>query len=118
MRIHDHASLSGEVAVHHYATIGSYSFTAGITRVLHDVPPYMLCDGLPAGPRCINVVALKRNNFPAETIRCLSEAHRLLYRAKVGLDHAREILRSNDQLVPHVNNLLNYRRRVRAERVL
>jgi UDP-N-acetylglucosamine acyltransferase len=108
VRIHDHASLSGSVAVHHYATIGSYSFTAGITRVLHDVPPYMLCDGLPARPRCINVVALKRNNFPPETIRCLSETHRLLYRAKVGLDHAREILRSNDQLVPHVNALLSF----------
>ena len=108
VRIHDHASLSGSVAVHHYATIGSYSFTAGITRVLHDVPPFMLCDGLPARPRCINVVALKRNNFPPETIRCLSEAHRLLYRAKVGLDHAREILRSNDQLLPHVNALLNF----------
>ncbi|HEX4000825.1 MAG TPA: acyl-ACP--UDP-N-acetylglucosamine O-acyltransferase [Pirellulales bacterium] len=108
VRIHDHASLSGGVAVHHYATLGSYSFTAGISRVLHDVPPYMLSDGNPARPRCINVVALKRNDFSTETIHCLAEAHRLLYRAKVGLDHAREILRSNDQLVPHVNALLSF----------
>jgi UDP-N-acetylglucosamine acyltransferase len=108
VRIHDRASLSGAVAVHHYATIGSYSFTAPISRVLHDVPPYMLCEGQPARPRCINVVALKRNDFPAETIHCLAEAHRLIYRAKVGLDHAREILRSNDQLVPHVNALLSF----------
>jgi UDP-N-acetylglucosamine acyltransferase len=41
-------------------------------------------------------------------IHCLSEAHRLLYRAKMGLDHAREILRSNDQLVPAVNELLSF----------
>lgn len=108
VRVHDHASLSGGVAVHHYATLGSYSFTAGISRVLHDVPPYMLCDGNPARPRCINVVALKRNDFSADTIKCLAEAHRLLYRAKVGLDHAREIMRSNDQLVPHVNALLSF----------
>jgi UDP-N-acetylglucosamine acyltransferase len=108
VRIHDRASLSGAVAVHHFATIGSYSFTASISRVLHDVPPYMLCEGQPARPRCINVVALKRNNFPAETIHCLAEAHRLIYRAKVGLDHAREILRSNNQLVPHVNALLSF----------
>jgi UDP-N-acetylglucosamine acyltransferase len=32
----------------------------------------------------------------------------LLYRAKVGLDHAREILRNNNQLVPQVNHLLNF----------
>ncbi len=108
VRVHDYASMSGLVGVHHYATIGSYSFIASLSRVLHDVPPFMLCEGMPARPRCINVVALKRNNFSADAIHCLAEAHRLIYRAKVGLDHAREILRGNDQLVPQVNELLNF----------
>ena len=56
----------------------------------------------------MNVVALKRNNFPPEVIAALSEAHRLIYRSKVGLDNAREILRSNSQLVPAVNHLLSF----------
>ena len=108
VHIHDHASLSGGVAVHHYATVGGYSFVAGLSRVLHDVPPFMLVDGHPTRPRCINVVALKRNSFSTQAIGCLAEAHRLLYRAKVGLDHAREILRGNNQLVPQVNELLGF----------
>ncbi len=108
VHIEDHASLSGSVCVHHYTTIGSYSFIGGLSRVLHDVPPYMLAEGQPTRPRCINVVALKRNDFSSEVINCLAEAHRLIYRAKVGLDHAREILRGNDQLVPHVNHLLTF----------
>ncbi len=108
VHIHDHASLSGGVGVHHYATIGSYSFTSGLSRVLHDVPPFMLVEGQPARPRCINVVALKRNSFSAEVIEALAEAHRLLYRAKVGLDHTREILRGNNQLIPQVNELLSF----------
>lgn len=108
VHIHDHASLSGGVAVHHYTTIGRYSFLAGLSRVLHDVPPYMLVEGHPARPRCINVVALKRNNFSAETIHNLAEAHRLLYRAKVGLDHAREILRTNNLINPNVLELLSF----------
>jgi UDP-N-acetylglucosamine acyltransferase len=108
VHIHDHASLSGGVGVHHYATIGSYSFVSGVSRVLHDVPPFMLADGYPTRPRCINVVALKRNDFSPAAIDCLAEAHRLLYRARVGLDHAREILRSNDQLVPEVAQLLSF----------
>jgi len=108
VHVHDHASLSGAVAVHHYASIGSYSFVSGLSRVLHDVPPYMLVEGHPARPRCINVVALKRNNFSTETINSLAEAHRLMYRAKVGLDHAREILRGNEQLAPEVQHLLEF----------
>lgn len=108
VHVHDYAALSGGVAVHHYSTVGSYSFVSGLSRVLHDVPPFMLVDGHPTRPRCINVVALKRNTFSPEAIRCLAEAHRLLYRSKVGLDHAREILRSNNQLVPQVNELLSF----------
>jgi UDP-N-acetylglucosamine acyltransferase len=108
VHIHDRASLSGAVAVHHFATIGSYSFVAGVSAVRHDVPPYMLVEGYPARPRCINAVGLKRNDFPPHVIQALAEAHRLLYRAKVGLDNAWEILRSNGQLVPQVNHLLSF----------
>lgn len=108
VHVYDHASLSGAVAVHHFTSIGSFAFVAGMARVLHDVPPYMLVEGQPARPRCINIVALKRNLFDAHAINCLAEAHRLIYRAKVGLDHAREILRGNDQLIPHVNHLLSF----------
>ena len=90
VHVHDDASISGGVAIHHFATIGSFSFTGGLSRVLHVVPPYMLCEGNPSRPRTINIVALKRHDFSMETIEALSEAHRLLYRSKVGLDHARE----------------------------
>jgi UDP-N-acetylglucosamine acyltransferase len=68
----------------------------------------MLVEGTPTRPRCVNLVALKRNDFPDDIIKALSEAHRLLYRAKVGLDHAREILRGNGLLVPTVNHLLTF----------
>jgi UDP-N-acetylglucosamine acyltransferase len=96
------------VAVHHYSTIGSFSFTGGLSRVLHDVPPYMLAEGNPSRPRCVNLVALKRHDFSADTIRALAEAHRLIYRAKVGVDTARELLRGSDMLVPEVVHLLSF----------
>lgn len=108
VHIDDYASISGAVGVHHYTTIGSYSFVGGLSRVLHDVPPFMLCEGAPARPRCINIVALKRHDFSAHVIDCLAEAHRLIYRAKVGAEPAREILRGNGQLVPQVNELLAF----------
>ncbi len=107
VHVDHHATIAGGSAVHHFASIGAYAFVSGMSRVIHDVAPYMLLDGQPARPRCVNVVALKRNDFATEEIRALTEAHRLLYRAKVGLDHAREILRSNGRLVPCVNHLLS-----------
>ncbi|MEZ6117540.1 MAG: acyl-ACP--UDP-N-acetylglucosamine O-acyltransferase [Pirellulaceae bacterium] len=108
VHVQDYATISGAVAIHHYTTIGRYSFVGGMSRVLHDVAPYMLVEGSPARPRCINLVALKRNDFPQDVVRALNEAYRLLYRSKVGLEHAREILRSDDRLLPQVNELLEF----------
>jgi len=108
VHVQDYASFSGAVAVHHFATVGSYCFIAGTSAVRQDAPPYMLMEGNPARPRCVNVVGLKRNNFPKEVIHALAEAHRLLYRSKVGLENAWEILRNNGQLLPQVNHLLNF----------
>ena len=108
VHVQDYASISGGVTVHQFVTIGSYSFISALSRALHDVPPYMLVEGIPAHPRCINIVALKRNNFSAEQVDPIAAAHRLLYRSKVGLNHAREILRSNNQLTAEVENLLGF----------
>ena len=108
VHVNDYASISGGCAIHHYVTIGSYSFLGGLSRALHDVPPYMLAEGIPARPRCINIVALKRNQFSKAAIESLSAAHRLLYRSKVGLTHAREILRAKEQLSPEVVHVLAF----------
>lgn len=108
VHVHDRATISGTVAVHHFASVGTYSFVGGVSRVLHDVPPYMLVEGVPTKPRCVNVVALKRNNFPNEVIKALSEAHKLLYRQKVGVENAREILSGKNMLVPAVMTLFSF----------
>lgn len=106
--VHDYATLSGAVAVHHFTSVGSYSFVGGLSRVIHDVPPYMLVEGMPTRPRCVNVVALKRKGFSVESIRALSEAHRLLYRSRVGIENAREIMKANGTLLPEVGHLFGF----------
>lgn len=108
VHVQDYASISGGVAVHQFVTVGSYSFVSALSRALHDVPPFMLVEGIPARPRCINIVALKRNDFTTERIETIAVAHRLLYRSKVGLSHAREIMRTNNQISPDVETLLAF----------
>lgn len=105
VHIDHHATLSGSVAVTHYGAVGSYTFVGAGSRVMQDIAPYMLADGSPARPRCINIVALKRNNFAPRVISTLNEAYRLMYRARVGLENAREILESRGDLIPDIQHL-------------
>jgi UDP-N-acetylglucosamine acyltransferase len=106
--VESRAAVSAAVGVHQFTTVGRYSFIGGLSRIVHDVPPYMLVEGHPSRPRSINLVGLKRHGFPPESLEALREAHRLLYHAKMGRSHAGEILRAHDQLTPEVEVLLEF----------
>ncbi len=78
--VEDHAAIGGASAVHHFVTIGAYGFVAGMTRVVHDVPPYMFVEGNPAKVRAVNAVAVQRHGLGTEALHALKHAWRLLYR--------------------------------------
>jgi UDP-N-acetylglucosamine acyltransferase len=108
VHVMDHATLSGGAVVHPRTTIGEYSFISGLSRVVHDVPPYLCVDADRATPRGVNVVALRRNGFPEDVVAVLADAYRLIYREKMGLDEIRESFRRNGRLVPQVTQLLSF----------
>jgi UDP-N-acetylglucosamine acyltransferase len=108
VHVESHAGISGGVAVHHFVTVGGYCFVGGQSRINHDVPRFMLVDGNPSKVRCINAVGLKRNGITAEGIDALHEAHRLIYRAKMNVRHAAEILQTHGHLTPEVRGLLDF----------
>lgn len=108
VHVESFSSISGGVAVHHYATIGSYCFVGGQSRIYHDVPRFMLVDGNPCKVRCINIVGLKRRGFSKAGIDSLFEAHRLIYRAKMNVREASRILETHGQWTPEVQSLLEF----------
>jgi UDP-N-acetylglucosamine acyltransferase len=108
VHVEDHAGISGGVAIHHYTTVGAFSFIGGQSRIFHDVPRFMLVDGNPSKIRCINIVGLKRNGISSASIEALHEAHRLIYRAKMSAKQAGEILESHGHLLPEVQSLLDF----------
>jgi UDP-N-acetylglucosamine acyltransferase len=108
VHIHDYAALSALIGVHQFSTIGSYSFVGGMTRIAMDVPPFMLIEGSPMEIRCVNTVGLKRRGFTHVEIHSLAEAHRLLYRMKVGSMKAYDSLRAEGKITEPVQMLFDF----------
>ncbi len=75
------AVIGGGVGVHHFTTISTLSFVAGMARVSRDVPPYIVVEGAPATPRKINSTGLVRRGWSPEAIEHLRACFRLLFRA-------------------------------------
>lgn len=108
VHVGDHVNLSGSVAIHHFSTIGAYAFVGGLSRVVQDIPPYLIAEGSPARPRAINIVALKRNGFQADEIKALKTAYKLIFRQKVEHQIVRDTLLARRELLPSVNQILNF----------
>jgi UDP-N-acetylglucosamine acyltransferase len=75
------AIVNGAAAAHQFVTIGRNAYVGGLTRVVQDVPPFMILEGHPARVRKVNVIGLERAGFPAAEIEQLRLAFRWLFRA-------------------------------------
>jgi UDP-N-acetylglucosamine acyltransferase len=60
--------LGGMSGVHQFITIGDHAMTAFQTKVMQDVPPFVMAAGYPAAPAGINSEGLRRRGFSADAI--------------------------------------------------
>ncbi|MEL6894640.1 MAG: acyl-ACP--UDP-N-acetylglucosamine O-acyltransferase [Planctomycetota bacterium] len=108
VHVQNDATISAGIGVHHFVSIGCFSFVGAMSRILQDVPPYMLVEGTPAKVRCANIVALRRNEYPAEDVRLVTEAYKLLYRSRVGAAAAKELLLAGGPMRPVLKHLFDF----------
>jgi UDP-N-acetylglucosamine acyltransferase len=107
--VEEYAVLGGLTAVHQFCRIGKHSIAGGCTKIVQDIPPFMIVDGNPAEVRGVNLVGLERRGFSADTIRALKEAYRILYRAKLNTKQALEELAKNGLAeTPEVGELMQF----------
>lgn len=94
VRIGDHAIMGGLTAVHQFCRIGPFAITGGCSKIVQDIPPFMIADGNPAEIRGVNLVGLERHGFPAGAVKAIKEAFRLIYRSKLNTKQALEAIKS------------------------
>jgi len=86
--VEDHAVIGGLAAVHQFCRIGKFAMIGGCSKVVQDVPPFMIADGNPAETRTVNKVGLERNGFSEETQHGLRQAYKLLFREGLTIPNA------------------------------
>lgn len=106
--VDDNAVIGGMAAVHQFTRVGKHAMVGGMSRVAHDVPPFMICGGVPFKLGGINLVGLKRHNFSYEVRKALSLAFKLIYRSSLNLSDA--LIRIENELSQYqeVMHLVNF----------
>ena len=93
VQVGNHAVMGGLTAVHQFCRIGRFAIMGGCSKIVQDVPPFMIADGNPAEIRGVNLVGLERKGFTPESVKWIKEAFRLIYRSKYNTRQAIEAIR-------------------------
>jgi UDP-N-acetylglucosamine acyltransferase len=105
--VEDHAVVSIS-AVHQFCRIGKLAMVGGCSKVVQDVPPFMLADGNPAETRTINKIGLERHGVPDETISALRQAYKLLFREGLTLSNALTRIEQELPASPEMQHLIQF----------
>jgi UDP-N-acetylglucosamine acyltransferase len=106
--VEDFALVGGLSAVHQFCRIGKMAMIGGCSKVVQDVPPFMMADGNPAETRTINKVGLERNGVSEEAQTALRQAYKILFREGLTISNALTKIESELPSLAEVKHLVQF----------
>ncbi len=86
--VEDKAVIGGLVAIHQFCRIGEMSIIGGCSKVIQDIPPFMMADGHPAVVRGLNLVGLKRREIASESQKEIKQVFKTIYKSGANTSNA------------------------------
>lgn len=106
--IGDRCLIGGLSAIHQFCRVGRMAVLSGGSAISMDLPPFMIGDGRNGGVRGFNIVGLRRNGFPAETIRVIKELYNIVFRHDLNITNALEKVEAELPMIPEVVEFLEF----------
>jgi UDP-N-acetylglucosamine acyltransferase len=108
IEVDDFAILGGVLPIHQFVKIGAHVMIGGGFRVQQDCCPYALVAGYPLKVVGLNVVGLRRRGFSRETLKSLEMAFKFLFFSDLNTTQAVDRIRSEMELIPEVQVILDF----------
>jgi UDP-N-acetylglucosamine acyltransferase len=108
VEVEDRAFISGHNAVHQFVRIGYLAMVSGASRVVKDVPPFMIAEGNPTCIRGLNVVGMRRLGLKPAARAELRRAYQVLYRSGLNTSQALQRLREAGVTGDEVQHLVSF----------
>ncbi|MCW3060776.1 MAG: acyl-ACP--UDP-N-acetylglucosamine O-acyltransferase [Capsulimonas sp.] len=113
VEVEDRVVLGGIVGIHQFVRIGKLAMIGGYSKVVQDIPPFMMADGRPCKILDLNVIGLRRSGVSAHTRADLKQAYKTLYRSSMNMSQALETIETDIDESPERDYLLSFIRNIR-----
>ncbi len=105
----DHVNIGWGAGIHQFCRLGDYSMAGAASKVVQDVPPYMISDGNPAIARTVNKVGLERSGFSKDEIALARRIFKIFYKEDLNRSQAIQQLHAMvDEANPMVSNFIEF----------
>ncbi len=108
VEIDDEVVIGGLVAVHQFCKVGKYSMIGAGTKIVQDIPPFVLAGREPMRYMGLNVIGLRRRGFSNEDIASIKKMFEILYDSGLTFTKAKEKIEADYNDSPHAKLLLNF----------
>ena len=106
--VDDWAVVGGGTMVHQFSHIGEHAMLGGASGVTKDVPPYAITGRNPAVFEGVNLIGLRRRNFPIETINEISAIYKLIYNSGLNVSDACRQVSELFEVSDHRDKILRF----------
>jgi UDP-N-acetylglucosamine acyltransferase len=106
--VEDHAVIGGLAAIHQFCRIGKMSMIGGCSKVVQDVPPFMIVDGNPGETRTVNKVGMDRNGVSEAGQGALRLAYKILFRDGLTIPNALARIEKDLPALPEIQYLVRF----------
>ncbi|MGE5551063.1 MAG: acyl-ACP--UDP-N-acetylglucosamine O-acyltransferase [Bacteroidota bacterium] len=110
VQVEDRAVIGGMCGVHQFSKIGKLAMVGSNTKIVKDIPPFVLVDGNPARVAGVNTVGLRRNGIEPDVRDEIKKAYRILYRSNLGISQAIEQMDQEMQGSPEIEHFIRFLR--------
>lgn len=109
--VEDHVVIGGLGGVHQFCRVGKMAIIGGCSKVVQDVPPFMMADGNPAETRTVNKVGMERNGISVEAQAAMKQAYKILFREGLTIPNALSRVEQELPTSPELLHLIQFVRR-------
>ncbi len=104
----DRVRIGGMTPVHQFSRIGAHAMVGGFSGVLRDIPPFTIGGGFPYRFGGINIVGLKRYQFPLHVRKAIAQAFKLTYRSGLYLEEALAKIEQEIEPLPEIRQWIDF----------
>lgn len=108
VQLGNYITIGGSANIHQHCRIGDYVMVSGLCGVNHDLLPYMMYGGIPAGVITTNRYALKKAGMSQLTRSQLMNAFKIIYNKTQSVPRIVERLETEVQETEEIKHLIKF----------